>query len=545
MRMSSAGLRLLREWEGSSSQAYPDTDERLTIGVGHLLTPAELSSERIVIEGVQVEWRKGLTDDQVDSLLRSDLLRFEKAVNREISIELTQGQFDALVSFAFNVGETGMANSELVTAVNDHKFDQVPAKFLNWVHNDAGDAVEGLVNRRNNEVKLFFNDNHASGPSEGQTSTYTVKAGETLIEAATKLGVDAGELADLNNIINPADFVEGRIILVPAASRQPAPTPQIPVSPIAALSTPSPDSANDLGNDIDSSGPNQYRVQANETLVSVAEMLDVDAGELAGLNNIINPADFVEGLVLAVPSGTTAKSHGGRLGIPDRVKNVAGHGWTNAKVQRQSVRPTVARGVGAREQVDHIQAVQQFGIDLGLGIAADGKAGPLTYRLTHTLQVGMILGPYRHNPLKFDGAPGPATTAMLEFSRENGFRCSESFRWEEFATNNPDWVVSKKNAVLLLDRDLIILTQNIRDHVGFPFSPISAYRDPDWNTIRKGATASQHMFGKAIDIDSNRLRLSHETAVRLGAKGIGIVRATGFVAHVDTRTKPETWYYPR
>jgi hypothetical protein len=167
----------------------------------------------------------------------------------------------------------------------------------------------------------------------------------------------------------------------------------------------------------------------------------------------------------------------------------------------------------------------------------------LTYGLALTLQLGMIDGPYLDAPLRADAAPGPATTAMLDFSRDNGFRCSKNFRWAEFDTQNPNRVVSKFNPVLLIDRDLIILAQKIRDHVGFAFSPVSAYRDPEWNEIVGGSRASQHMLGKAIDIENEHLQLTESTVRRLGAKGVGIVRATGFVAHVDTRNAAAKWYY--
>ena len=154
MKISEKGLRLLSEWEGLSSNAYLDSGGALTIGVGHLITRAERMSGKIRIVGDDVLYRNGLTDEQCAVLLTQDLYFSESALNSWRQIELSQNQFDALVSFIFNVGATAFTGSTLLKVLNQSLFDQVPAQLRRWVH-DNGRVVQGLVNRREKEIKLW------------------------------------------------------------------------------------------------------------------------------------------------------------------------------------------------------------------------------------------------------------------------------------------------------------------------------------------------------------------------------------------------------
>ncbi len=104
MHMSPHGRELLEEWEGVRLKAYKDSAGLLTIGVGHLLTKSELSSGKININGESVKYVNGLTAEQADELLEQDVKPAETTVNNNVKVELNQHQFDALVSFTFNVG---------------------------------------------------------------------------------------------------------------------------------------------------------------------------------------------------------------------------------------------------------------------------------------------------------------------------------------------------------------------------------------------------------------------------------------------------------
>jgi lysozyme len=152
--MSDKGRKLLTEWEGKRNKVYLDSRGLPTIGVGHLLKIEELSSGKVNIGGVQYEYINGLTDDQVDKLLEFDLAWAEGAVTRYVKVPLIQNQFDALVSFVFNVGERAFHRSTLLKVLNAGDYDFVPAQLSRWTHS-AGRVLSGLVNRRNSEIKLW------------------------------------------------------------------------------------------------------------------------------------------------------------------------------------------------------------------------------------------------------------------------------------------------------------------------------------------------------------------------------------------------------
>lgn len=148
------GKNLFKEWEGLKTEAYADSGGALTIGIGHLLTRSELTSGKIVIGGAAVEYRNGLSEAQCWQLLDQDLDSAEKAVNEAVLVPLNQNQFDALVSFAFNVGNGAFKGSTLLKVLNQGLYDQVPAQLGRWnkIH---GQVVKGLTNRRNKEIALW------------------------------------------------------------------------------------------------------------------------------------------------------------------------------------------------------------------------------------------------------------------------------------------------------------------------------------------------------------------------------------------------------
>jgi lysozyme len=160
MKMSEQGVHLLTQWEGFKTKIYKDSAGLPTIGVGHLLTRDELTSGKIYIKSIcglvelPIRYASGLTNEQVEALLKQDLAKFEKAVNDLVTVELTQYQFDALVSFAFNVGIGSFKNSTLLKRVNAKMFSEVPTQFLRWTY-AGGKQIKGLINRRNNEIALW------------------------------------------------------------------------------------------------------------------------------------------------------------------------------------------------------------------------------------------------------------------------------------------------------------------------------------------------------------------------------------------------------
>ena len=153
-QMSDAGRSMLIELEGSRSLAYRDVAGHLTIGVGHMLTRDELSSGKIVIDGERVRWRRELTEQQIGLLLAHDLFQFERAVCENVIPMLSQSQFDALVSFAFNVGAGAFRNSTLLRRLNGGRHSDVPQEFRRWIY-AGGETRDGLVARREVEIERW------------------------------------------------------------------------------------------------------------------------------------------------------------------------------------------------------------------------------------------------------------------------------------------------------------------------------------------------------------------------------------------------------
>lgn len=154
MKISSRGLGLLTQWEGFKTYIYKDTAGYNTIGVGHLLTKQEESLGYIVLPDRKIFLNKELSKKDVIDLLQNDLPKYESTVSAVITVPLNQDQFDALVSFCFNIGITAFKNSTLVKVLNSKKYDLVKTELKKWTKS-GGKVTQGLINRRANEIKLW------------------------------------------------------------------------------------------------------------------------------------------------------------------------------------------------------------------------------------------------------------------------------------------------------------------------------------------------------------------------------------------------------
>ena len=139
MQISKAGLDLIKEFEGLYLKAYRCPAGVPTIGYGHT---------------AGVAMGQTITQQQADDYLRRDVRQFERAVERQVSVPLTQGQFDALVSFAFNLGEGALAQSTLLRLLNAGDYAGAAAQFDRW-NKASGRVLPGLVRRRAAERALF------------------------------------------------------------------------------------------------------------------------------------------------------------------------------------------------------------------------------------------------------------------------------------------------------------------------------------------------------------------------------------------------------
>jgi lysozyme len=153
MKTSDAGLEFLKHQEGVRKDMYRDSIGLPTIGVGHKLTKDELSSGRLAVDGEWVPWYDGLTDLQVTALLRQDVTLVEAGLNAD-AVALSQHQFDALVSFVFNVGIGAYARSTLHKRLLHGALEAVPEQLYRWTY--AGGMVSpGLRKRRQAEADYW------------------------------------------------------------------------------------------------------------------------------------------------------------------------------------------------------------------------------------------------------------------------------------------------------------------------------------------------------------------------------------------------------
>lgn len=132
MKASNILIEKIKEFEGVRLTAYKDSAGVLTIGVGHT-------------RGVKPGQR--ITEKQAESLLKGDLAEAERYVN-SLKLNLTQGQFDALVDFAYNVGAGDLAGSTLLAKIRAKApTAEIQEQFKRWVY-AKGKKLGGLVKRR-------------------------------------------------------------------------------------------------------------------------------------------------------------------------------------------------------------------------------------------------------------------------------------------------------------------------------------------------------------------------------------------------------------
>ena len=143
MRTSEVGLNLIKQFEGFSSTIYKCPAGIDTIGYGHVVKQHEYKL-----------FEKGVDKPTAKSLLKQDVQVAELAVSRLISVPLNQNQFDALVSFTFNLGSGALQRSTLRRKLNQYQYQNVPSELSRWIWVKTRKS-QGLINRRNREAAIF------------------------------------------------------------------------------------------------------------------------------------------------------------------------------------------------------------------------------------------------------------------------------------------------------------------------------------------------------------------------------------------------------
>lgn len=140
MRISEYAKELIKKFEGFRGESYQCPAGYRTIGYGHVL---QVNSNL-----------NNITKEQAEELLDGDIQKAEAAVDRNIKINLKQWQFDALVSFTFNLGGGALQRSSLRQKVNRQQHEDVPQEFKRWIY-AGGVPLHGLMIRRELEATMY------------------------------------------------------------------------------------------------------------------------------------------------------------------------------------------------------------------------------------------------------------------------------------------------------------------------------------------------------------------------------------------------------
>lgn len=146
MKISEKGLNLIKEFEGLRLKPYKDAVGIPTIGYGNTYYE----------DGRKVSLSDpAITEERATELLKMVVKRYEDAINRYVQVPITQNQFDALVSFAYNVGNENVRKSTLMKLLNRKQYTEAADQLLRW-NKAGGKTLKGLTRRRQAERTLFL-----------------------------------------------------------------------------------------------------------------------------------------------------------------------------------------------------------------------------------------------------------------------------------------------------------------------------------------------------------------------------------------------------
>lgn len=134
------GLALIKKFEGCELKAYQCSAGVWTIGYGHT---------KDVVEGMEI------TQEEAEQMLVDELHEYESYINKYVTVALSQNQFDALVSWVYNLGPANLSASTMLKVLNSGEYEDVPAQMKRW-NKAGGKVLEGLIRRREAEACLFI-----------------------------------------------------------------------------------------------------------------------------------------------------------------------------------------------------------------------------------------------------------------------------------------------------------------------------------------------------------------------------------------------------
>ncbi|HBL7126824.1 lysozyme [Enterobacter asburiae] len=145
MQTSDKGISLIKQFEGCKLTAYQDSVGVWTIGYGWTQP----------VDGKPIRAGMTIKQETAERLLKTGLVSYESDVSRLVKVGLTQGQFDALVSFTYNLGARSLSTSTLLRKLNAGDYAGASDEFLRW-NKAGGKVLNGLTRRREAERALFL-----------------------------------------------------------------------------------------------------------------------------------------------------------------------------------------------------------------------------------------------------------------------------------------------------------------------------------------------------------------------------------------------------
>jgi GH24 family phage-related lysozyme (muramidase) len=211
MNASQFCVDLIKQCEGFCNKAYKpvSTEKYWTIGYGHY--------------GSDVKQGQVITKEQGEILLKKDLEKFIHGVVTLLKVYVNQNQFDALVSFSYNLGLGCLEKSDLLEFVNKKDFTNASKEFSKFIHG-GGKILPGLVKRRELERQLFLKamptpikpkvDVVKPQPKAPQPVYYTVVKGDAVFKIATKFGSTAAQIKAWNKLDSQYKIIVGQKLRV-------------------------------------------------------------------------------------------------------------------------------------------------------------------------------------------------------------------------------------------------------------------------------------------------------------------------------------------
>lgn len=196
MKISHRGIIALEGREGIQLTVYRDSVGIPTVGVGHVVLPED-----------NLKVGQKITQERCDEFLAKDIRRFEKCVERAINVYISQNEIDALISFAFNIGEGGFAKSSVVKRLNAGDRAGAAKAFMNWV------TPKEITGRRRTEIKQFLTPYPAASSSIPATN----KEGSAPDEPPTNSASNPAERPLLKFGVRSFDVITARQMLGMAA----------------------------------------------------------------------------------------------------------------------------------------------------------------------------------------------------------------------------------------------------------------------------------------------------------------------------------------